>query len=193
MQLKIPIFLSIFKISINMDHPCIACIPSTAKKSKFHCLSPVRLDAKDAQMHVQAFSLRKYTSHHHLPDYSLQDYIIILLYLDYMTSSGQFENSKLYNSVSFGPNKNWFGQVDQTTKRSISTKGIRNRGKFEPSISVAQKWWCLGVSHHRKCRSSWAGPRDRQIAASLQASACAKHAFVWWSIVLPISSPTVNG
>ena len=80
---------------------------------------------------------------------SPQDYIIILLYLGCMTSSGQIENSKLYNSVSFGPNKNRFGQIDQTTKRSISTKGIRNRGKFEPSISVAQKWWCLGVSHHR--------------------------------------------
>ena len=65
-----------------------------------------------------------------------------------MSSSGQIENSKLYNSVSFGPIKNRFGQFDQTTKRSIFTKGIRNRGKFEPSISVAQKWWCLGVSHH---------------------------------------------
>jgi hypothetical protein len=59
------------------------------------------------------------------------------------------EYSKLYNSVSFGPNKNWFGRFDQTIKRSISTKGIRNWGKFEPSISVAQKWCCLGVSHHR--------------------------------------------
>jgi hypothetical protein len=51
---------------------------------------------------------------------------------------------KLYNSVSFDPNKNQFGQFDQTTKRSIFTKGIRNWGKFEPSISVAQKWCCLG-------------------------------------------------
>ena len=99
----------------------------------------------DAQLHVQALSLRKYTSHCHVTP---QDYIIILLYLGCMTSSGQIENSKLYNSVSFGPNKNWFGRFDQTTKRSISTKGIRNRGKSEPSISVAQKWWCLGVSHH---------------------------------------------
>ena len=29
------------------------------------------------------------------------------------------------------------------------TKGIRNQGNFEPSISVAQKWCCLGVSHHK--------------------------------------------
>ena len=137
-----------FKISTNMDLPCIACIPSTAKKSKFPLSLSSQTGCKGCQMHVQAFTLRKYTSHCHLPDCSLQDYIIILLYLDYMMSSGQFENSKLYNSVSFGPNKIWFGQFDQTTKRSISTKGIRNRGKFEPSISVAQKWWCLGVSHH---------------------------------------------
>ena len=65
-----------------------------------------------------------------------------------MTSSGQMEYSKIYNSVSFGPNKNWFGQLNQTTKRSIFTKGIRNWGKFGPSISVAQKWCCLAVSHH---------------------------------------------
>ena len=125
-------------------------------EANFYCLSPVRLNAKDAQMHVQAFSLRKYTSHRHLPDCSLHgnhDYLIILLYLGCMTSSGQIENSKLYNSVSFGPNTNRFGQFDQTTKRSISTKGIRNCGKFESSISVAQKWWCLGVSHHSNCQS----------------------------------------
>jgi hypothetical protein len=65
-----------------------------------------------------------------------------------MTSSGQMNIPKLYNLVSFGPNKKRFGQFDWTVKRSISTKGIRNWGKFEPSISVAQKWWCLGVSHH---------------------------------------------
>ena len=100
-------------------------------------------------MHVQAFSLRKYTSNCHLPDCSLQDYIIILIYLGFMMSSGQIKNSKLYNSVSFGPIKNRFGKFDQTTKRSISTKGIRNHGKFEPSIAVAQKWWCLGGFHHR--------------------------------------------
>ena len=117
------------------------------RKANFYCFSPVRLDVKDAQMHVQAFSLRKYTSH--VTECSPQDYIISLLYLGCMTSSGQIENSKLYNSVSFRPNKNRFGQFHQTTKRSISTKGIRNCGKFEPSISVAQKWWCLGVSHHR--------------------------------------------
>jgi hypothetical protein len=56
--------------------------------------------------------------------------------------------SKLYNLVSFDPNKNWVGQFDQTIKRSISTKGIRNWKKFEPSILVAQKWCCLGVLHH---------------------------------------------
>ena len=64
-------------------------------------------------MHVQAFSLRKYTSH--VPDCSLHDNhddIIILLYLGCRTSSGQIENSKSYNSVSFGPNKNWCGQFD---------------------------------------------------------------------------------
>ena len=94
---------------------------------------------------------------------SPQDYIIILLYLGCMTSSGQIENSKLYNSVSFGPNKNRFGQIDQTTKRSISTKGIRNRGKFEPSISVAQKWWCLGVSHHREAEDVSLDARNRTI------------------------------
>ena len=150
MQLKIPNFLSNFKISTNMDHPCIACIPSTAKKKRQISIVSLQSDWMQ-RMPKCMFSLRKYTSHRHLPDCSLQDYIIILLYLDYMMSSGQFENSKLYNSVSFGPNKNWFGQFDQTTKRSISTKGIRNCGKFEPSISVAQKWWCLGVSHHKSC------------------------------------------
>jgi hypothetical protein len=76
------------------------------------------------------------------------DYIIILLYLGCMTSSGQMDIPKLYNSVSFGPNKKWSGQFNWTINRSISTKIIRNWEKFELSISVAQKWWCLGVSHH---------------------------------------------
>ena len=66
-----------------------------------------------------------------------------------MTSSGQMEYSKIYNSVSFGPNKNWFGQLNQTTKRSIFTKGIRNWGKFGLSISVAQKWCCLSFAPHK--------------------------------------------
>ena len=79
------------------------------------------LNAKDAQPLI--------TDNH--------DYII-LLYLGCMTSSGQMDIPKLYNSISFGPNKNWFGQFDQTIKRSISTKGIRNWGNFEPSILVAQ-------------------------------------------------------
>ena len=55
---------------------------------------------------------------------------IILLYLGCMTLSGQMDIPKLYNSISFGSNKNRFGQFDQTIKRSISTKGIRNRGNF---------------------------------------------------------------
>jgi hypothetical protein len=72
-----------------------------------------------------------------------------------MTSSGQMDIPKLYNLVIFDPNRNWFGQFDQTTKRSIFTKGIRNWEKFKPSISVAQKWCCLGVLHHRTNGFVW--------------------------------------
>jgi hypothetical protein len=52
---------------------------------------------------------------------------------------------KPHNSVSFCPNNNQYEHSDQITKRRIFTKGIRNQGKFEPSILVAQKGWCLGV------------------------------------------------
>ena len=64
------------------------------------------------------------------------DYIIILLYLGCMMSFVQMDIPKLYNSISFGPNKNRFGQFDQTIKRSISTKGIRNRGNLNPPFRL---------------------------------------------------------
>ena len=57
------------------------------------------------------------------------DYIIILLYLDCITSSGQMEYSKIIYSLSFCPNKNWLGQFDQTTKRSILNE--KNKKSWE--------------------------------------------------------------
>src|SRR6266545_8115696 len=59
------------------------------------------------------------------------DYIIILLYLGDVTSSGQIQLQKLFNSVSFASNKNLFGGFIPPLKRSISTKGIRNWSNFD--------------------------------------------------------------